>query len=377
VIASRVISIALLLSVSAAGVGGAGGASQPEARVSQPEPRASQPGASPSVEPLDPSQPLAGTGPRVALGVAVWDGRDLARVDAFSDSIGGITPAIWAIWSQWGSPERREFPSAVAEGLAARGVTPMIWWEPVDPADLADSTYPRHRNISRGDHDAYIRRFARAAKAFGGTVLLRLAHEANGSFFPWSVERFDNSPRTFIRAWRHVHRLFAEEGATNVRFVWSVAKQRCPGGCNPYRGVYPGDAFVDVAGLSNHNWGAMKDNWVPLIDGVEGVAGHLAEITDRPLMIAELGSDGEGGDKAAWIREGYRAVYERLPAITAIVYLDVDLREIGHPDWSLGGSPAVLEAYAEVAALGAFSGRAPFDTPGTIMLSAPEAAVVP
>ncbi|CAN5565815.1 hypothetical protein BH23CHL8_BH23CHL8_29400 [soil metagenome] len=314
---------------------------------------------------------------QVALGVARWDGHDLASLDAFSSSIGDRDPAIWVIWSQWGAPERREFPSAVAEGLAARGVTPMIWWEPVDPSDLSDPTYPRHRNISRGDHDAYIRRFARDAKAFGHTVLLRFAHEANGSFFPWSVERFDNSPRQFIRAWRHVHRLFAEVGADNVRMVWSVAKQTCAGGCNPYRSVYPGDPFVDVVGMSSHNWGAMKDRWVPMLDGVERIAGHLAEITDKPLMIAELGSNGEGGDKAAWIREGYRAAYERLPGVSAIVYLDVDLREMGHPDWRLDSSADAVAAYAEIAALEAFAGRAPFAAPGTVAVSAPESSAGP
>ena len=68
---------------------------------------------------------------------------------------------------------------------------------------------------------------------------------------------FDNTADTFVAAWRHVHGIFQDEGgADNVRFLWSVGKQKCRGGCNPYRAFYPGDAFVDYMGFSSFNWGA-------------------------------------------------------------------------------------------------------------------------
>ena len=44
------------------------------------------------------------------------------------------------------------------------------WWTPQDPGDSNDPTYARHRNVTRGDHDAYIRDFARDLKAFDGDV---------------------------------------------------------------------------------------------------------------------------------------------------------------------------------------------------------------
>lgn len=297
---------------------------------------------------------------KVALGVASIDPQPIAAFDAFSASIGGRKPAIWVSWVSWGATYR-SFPTTLAEELRARNATLNVWWEPVTPGDYSDPTYARHINITRGDHDAYIRQFARDAKAFGGTVLLRFAQEMNNDYFPWSVNSFDNSPSTFIAAWRHVHAIFQAEGATNVRFVWSVAKKTCSGGCNPFAAVYPGDAYVDVMGFSAYNWGTYGNKtWNSMYDSYRGPVKSLREISSKPIMVAETGSNSEGGDKAEWIRQGYREVYERLPEISSIVYLDADLRSIGHPDWRIASPPAGLTAYAEIAALDQFSGRSPY-----------------
>jgi hypothetical protein len=297
---------------------------------------------------------------KVALGMAIPDGRSLAEVDAFTASVGGRKPAIWAIWSAWGHAGSRDFPMSMANGLKERGITPFIWWEPVTPSDLSDPTYARHANVNAGTHDAYIRQYARDARDFGTTVLLRFAHEVNNNYFPWSVNSFDNSPESFFAMWRRVHGIFQQEGATNVRFVWSVAKKSCPGGCNPYVEVYPGDAWVDVMAFSGYNWGAFKDNWMSMYDSYRRVTEHLAAISNKPIMVAETASNSEGGDKPTWIRDGYREVHEKLPQIKAIVYLSADLRDVGHPDWRITTPAEALTAYAEIAALPQFQVANPF-----------------
>ena len=296
---------------------------------------------------------------QVALGVSIWDGRRLSELDAFISSMGGQRPATWTIWSQWGSPTTRAFPTSQAWGVRARGVTPMIWWEPVDPSDLTSPEYARLANVVDGRHDDYIRRYARAARTFGTPVILRFAHEPNGGTFPWGVRGFDNDADMFVAAWRHVHGLFAEEGATNVRFLWSVGKQSCPGRCDPYAPFFPGDDYVDYLGFSSFNWGAMRDGWVPMVKGYRRVTTMLSRISDKPIIAVESASNAQGGDKAAWIGDGYRRVYKALPRIVGIVYLDVDLRSIGHPDWRLESTPGALAAYADLAAQTRFQGRLP------------------
>jgi hypothetical protein len=297
---------------------------------------------------------------KVALGVAMPYGTDLSALDAHTQAVGGHTPAMWAVWVPWGSHDPA-FPTSLALGLRARGVTPYIWWEPVDPNDLSDGTYSRHQNVIDGDHDAYIRQFARAARDFGDQVLLRLAHEMNGSFFPWAVGKFDNSAATFIAMWRHVHDIFQAEGATNVKFVWSVARQGCPGDCNPYANLWPGNGYVDVMGFSAYNWGTFGGkNWNEMYDLYRPLVVDLTAISSKPIMVAETGSTDLGGDKVAWIRDGYREVHERLPEISAIVYLNADLTSDGHPDWRLASPAGALSAYAAIAAMSEFSARSVF-----------------
>ena len=214
-------------------------------------------------------------------------------------------------------------------------------------------------NVVAGDHDAYIRRFARDAKAFKSPVIVRFAHEGNGRFFPWGVDSFDNDAATYVAAWRHVHGIFREVGAKNVSFLWSVAKQGCDGGCNPYLPFYPGDAYVDYMGFSSFNWGAERDEWVPMVRGFRPITNKLMEVSGKPIVAIETASSDEGGDKAAWITNGYTGVYTEFPRIVAIVYLNVDLTKDSDPDWRLSTPPEALQAYAAIAARPEFRGKLP------------------
>lgn len=309
--------------------------------------------------------PGGGTGRTVALGVATPEA-GIQELDAFTDAV-GKKPAIWVLWSQWGGENTRQFPTTAANQLRNRDIQPMIWWEPVKPSDVNDPTYPRHKNITAGDHDAYIRQWARDAKAFGGTVLLRFAHESNNNYFPWSVNEFDNSNTTFINAWRHVVDIFRDEGANNVKWVWSVAKKSCPGGCNPYTEVYPGNNYVDIMAFSGYNWGTHNGkSWMSMFDSYDRATRKLREISNKPIMVAETASNSIGGDKPAWIRDGYREVFNKLPDIEAIVYLNADLRDVGHPNWSLTSPAGALAAYAEIANLAKFTTRSPFGARVTV-----------
>jgi hypothetical protein len=290
--------------------------------------------------------------------VSIWDGRSLGDLDAFTRSVGGHGPATWSIWSHWGDASTREFPMTVAKGVKDRKATPIIWWEPMDPSDPTSPRYSRLANIVAGDHDAYIRRFARDAKAYKSPVIVRFAHEGNGRFFPWAQDSFDNDAATYVAAWRHVHGIFTEVGANNVRFLWSVAKQGCDGGCNPYAPFYPGDRYVDYLGFSSFNWGT-PDPWVPMAQGYRPVWNKLTEVSAKPMIAIETASSAEGGDKAKWILNGYPTVYSEFPSIVGIVYLNVDLRSSGDPDWRLSSPPEALQAYATIAARPEFKGKLP------------------
>lgn len=61
---------------------------------------------------------------------------------------------------------------------------------------------------------------ARGVRDFGRVVKIRFAHEMNHVAYPWCVGVNGNTGADYVRAWRHVVRIFRAEGARNARFVW-------------------------------------------------------------------------------------------------------------------------------------------------------------
>ncbi len=296
--------------------------------------------------PTDPERTLA-------LGVSRLDDRNIAEYQAHV-AAAGRAPAIWSIWSDWGGPDR-EFPSLEFLSQLDPITVPMIFWQPVNPNRLTSDRY-RYQAIVNGRHDRYIRRFAQDAAAYGQPVLLRFAHEMDGPWFPWSVTWFDNSPKRFIAAWRRIHRLFREEGATNVKFVWSP-NQPC-GQCTRYAKIYPGNKYVDYVAFSAFNWSKPK-RWQSLLKTLTPGMVAMGKLTSKPVIIAETGSSSKGGDKAAWIATGYPAVLARWPRLKAIVYFDINAKALvsNQRDWRLEKPAGALDAYRALLADPRFQGR--------------------
>lgn len=295
---------------------------------------------------------LAATTRKIALGVSMKEDRDLATFRAFASSA-GRAPAIWSIWSDWGGSDAAFPPTALLQGLKDRGSVPMIIWQPVDPAhvDRGDFSYS---TIIAGAHDAYLRTWARAADAWGGTVLLRLAHEMNGYWFPWGMTRFDNTPKRFKKAWRHIYDIVrVQEGATNVKFVWSPYAP-CAA-CASYASLYPGDSYVQYAAFSAFNWGSPRP-WKSMVKSFSRPMREITSVTRKKVIVTETGSSALGGDKAAWIRDGYPAVYKAFPKIKGIVYFDLDMRPVDQPNWLLTAPAGALDAYRAIAARTKFQG---------------------
>jgi hypothetical protein len=301
--------------------------------------------------------PAAGRS-QMALGISQEQGsRDPNAVRSFASRAGRM-PASWTMWSDWGSRHSKRFPTSMARSLIDMGVTPMVWWQPV--REIGSCAFARHRLIARGRYDRYIRQWARDAKSVRATVIVRWAQEINGSFFPWGVGNCGNSTRAYKSAWRHIVRIFHRVGATNVKFAWTVSnKPRCrPGPCNPYRRYFPGARFIDYAGFSSFNWGSHHGKWVTMPDGIEATYRKVRAITRKPIIVIELATNTGSRSKPDWIRNGYPAVYSRFPGIKGVSYLNVDLRRIGHPDWSLNTPrPGAMDAYRSVVSQSRFQGR--------------------
>ena len=98
----------------------------------------------------------------------------MSLADAYRTRVGHY-PAMWMVWSDWGGPTGT-FPTATMNAIKTRGMVPVVNWEPLNPSAPTDCANWSLDKIIDGSHDAYITAWAQAAKAYGGTVLVRFAH---------------------------------------------------------------------------------------------------------------------------------------------------------------------------------------------------------
>jgi mannan endo-1,4-beta-mannosidase len=280
---------------------------------------------------------------------------DEAAIDVYAASISPKKPAMVMWYQPWASG-RTKFDPAACVSLYARGAIPMVTWEPWDPGgqtapaiDTVNETAFRLSNITAGAYDPYIRTFARAVKSARGPVMIRLMHEMNGNWYPWSGTANGNQPQDFVPAWRHVHDLFAAEGATNVTWVWSINRESIPPTPeNSFAAYYPGDAYVDWVSMSGFNWGTSLPgtSWLSFDFWFTRPLAYL-KTTGKPVVLSEFGCIEGGGDKSAWIVDAYAKIASQHPEVKAVIYFDeLETRSTGQQlDWRISSSPGALAGY--------------------------------
>ncbi len=192
------------------------------------------------------------------------------------------------------------------DAMRRRGIIPLVDWAAWDSsASRVDQPRFALQKIIDGEHDAYIKRWAAAAREWGQPFFLRFNWEMNGDWFPWSERVNGNRSGQYVQAWRHVHDIFRAQGANNVTWVW------CPNivfpRAIPMDQLYPGDAYVDWTCLDGYNWGEgppQNDRWRSFSEiFAESYTQVLAIAPGKPLMIGETASSELGGPR----RSGSRA----------------------------------------------------------------------
>src|SRR6187551_2976086 len=194
---------------------------------------------------LSPAAPAAPTTP-VAFGAYVPGADDdPGRIDALARQV-GRRPAIVLSYKDWRSIpfDRDELGS-----IWRRGAVSMITWEP----RAADGHGFPLGEIAAGRFDRYLRRAAGSARLWGKPLLVRFAHEMNGTWYPWGRGVDGNTARDFRKAWKHIVDLFRFHGATNVKWVWSPNEDS--GGSFQFAPFYPGDEWVDWVAMDGFDFG--------------------------------------------------------------------------------------------------------------------------
>ncbi len=267
---------------------------------------------------------------------------DLEKLRQFETDV--EKKAAIVMWYQsWAAPNEMNFNTALMNAVRQHGSIPLITWEPRNILQGPNQPQFKLQNIIDGFYDRYIRTFAYYAKLWNHPFFLRFAHEMNDQWAPWSEQVNNNRTGQYILAWRHIHDIFKAEGTANATWVW------CPDSgadIDTLRELYPGDSYVDWVCMDGYNDG--NDQWRSFATTIGPTYENLREITDKPQMIAEIGSAEKGGSKANWITDAYSyQLPNNFPAIRAILWFNVNQeKETVGIDWRIESSTASQHAFA-------------------------------
>lgn len=292
--------------------------------------------------PCTPENPLSAPAPHgcLRLGVSTPGGATAEHEFQRVTSIVGRAPSIVLSYSDFASAP----PIEGLQAVARLGADPMVTWEPWRWLDNGgyDTESFTLQSIADGAHDDYLYWWADSLAAFKRTIYLRFAHEPNGTWYPWSATK-GTPPSTYVAAWRHIHRIFEEKSATNVKWVWAP-NVSFPGSTSISE-TYPGADFVDVVGIDGYNWGTSQasSHWIAPRDLFDPTVKELrAMAPGKPMVVTEVGCTDLGGDKAAWIRQ-LVSYLNRDRNIAGFIWFDHDKET----DWRMGSTPESAAAFAE------------------------------
>jgi hypothetical protein len=240
--------------------------------------------------------------------------QSLAGATAFATAEGKATNLI-EFYSSWGEP----YQVAEVQQIWKSGALPYVAIEP-NTKSLAQ--------IAAGVDDNYIHQYAQAVRSLNLPVAISFAHEMNGGWFSWGTK--SATAAEFVAAWRHMHDIFAQEGATEAIWVWS------PNVINPVRTVklkpyWPGDGYVDWVGVIGYYSLTGESTFKTLFGPTMA---QVRAFTARPFIIAETASEG-GARKPADIADLFKSIAKRSDVI-GFVWFDFKKEA----DWRITSGPA-------------------------------------
>lgn len=170
----------------------------------------------------------------------------------------------------------------------------------LDPvASVGDGTLGQ---VVNGSLDSWLATQAATMNAWGHTVVVRLAHEFNGSWHTtWGT--FHETASSFIAGWQYMVNYFASAGVTNIKWAWNPNVWGGASEMDPTT-YYPGDAYVDIIGLDGYLkngqiYKSPSDLFLTYYNAMKLIA------PTKPVYIFETGvaEDPAAWDKATWFTD--------------------------------------------------------------------------
>jgi beta-mannanase len=258
--------------------------------------------------------------------LGVYDPQNLFRHSA--------RPRIEHVFVYWQALDKAML-SRKMQFAKSKARTLMVTVEPyTKAANWRDGGDRLFADILGGQFDTQIAAVCSAVAEFPGDYWIRWGHEMEDPTgrYPWA--RRDSGG--YVAAYRYFVEA-CKKTAPRARFIWS------PKGERRLAEYYPGDAYVDMIGVSV--WGL--ETWDRAWYGgprtfaeAFGEKYYRVEQFDKPVIIAELGVAGQEGYRHNWLADISEFSSSRglFPLLAAIVYFnDKEPHHWpdghGSPDW--------------------------------------------
>lgn len=206
-------------------------------------------------------------------------------------------------------------------------------------------------DIAAGKYDRGLRRQARSVASLGLPVFVTFGQEAS----QWKKMRLYGGADDFREAWRHLHRLYVREGATNAVWVWVMTgrKQNLVNA----GALWPGNDVVDWISWNVYNRSGCRTGRIAesgfvsfeaqmriFYDWVHREGRGFGIDESKPMMISEFGSVVYPGDPqktANWYSK-IPGVLAKYPQIKAVQFWN---SSVGACDYRIDQDPRVRKAY--------------------------------
>jgi len=231
--------------------------------------------------------------------------------------------------------------------LRSHGWEPMLNVNPYYFSQCPATKLPLYKAIAAGKCDDFLHRAGANLHKVKQPFYLLFAWEMNNQQNEWSVPYTGSSSDDFIAAWRHIYTIFKQEKATKV--IWVFCPNVPDNASVPYKKLYPGNKFVDWIGLDGYNWGTSQSwsQWASFAGVFTSSYQHLTNIApNKPLMIAEVNTTDQGGDKAAWYTDMLtQQIPYKFHKVNAVVIFNEDRSNQEHVNWDVDINPESLHAF--------------------------------
>jgi Glycosyl hydrolase family 26 len=209
-------------------------------------------------------------------------------------------------------------------------------------------------SVASGALDAELTNLASSVKAWldkgeGRSVIIAPMQEMNLQESRWGCDaaNYPTAFRKFVAAFAQV----GIDDDTKVRWAFAPNGWTTPA-CGSIAPYYPGDAVVDIIGISAYNFG--PNEWDGKYRAPSEIYTYLNELRsfapNKPYLIAQTGTAPQGGDRDAWLREMF-AVLTSDPNTVGFLYFNKDKSSWGGNEWdwrifderALGGATGFIE----------------------------------